>query len=198
MAKLLTKRRKRQLITTLLSVAVIGAVWAGEHYGWITPEVKETTNTVQQIPEGQYPVVSFVDGDTITVSVNGVDESIRLIGVDTPETRDPRTDVQCFGKLASDFTKRLIGDQPVRLANDSLNADRDRYNRLLRYVYLPDERLVNAEIIKQGYGFAYTLYPFEKLEEFRDYEKQAREQNLGLWNSCQIQQDGDKKTTHPT
>lgn len=197
MPKLLTKRRKKQIATAVLSLVVIGVIWVGERYGWISNVTETTSNTVQQNQPGLYPIETFEDGDTITVNMNGTSERIRMIGVDTPETQDPRTSVQCFGKVASEFTKSLIGDQPVRLEADPINTNRDRYNRLLRYVYLPDGRLVNAEIIKQGYGFAYTLFPFEKIEEFRSYEIQAREQNLGLWNSCEIRQDGDKKTTNP-
>lgn len=197
MPKLLTKRRKRQIATALMSLVVFSIVWAGERYGWIPSTTNTVSNNIQEDQPGLYSVESFVDGDTITVNVNGVSERIRMIGVDTPETQDPRTSVQCFGKVASEFTKSLIGNQSVRLETDPTNTNRDRYNRLLRYVYLPDGRLVNAEIIKQGYGFAYTLFPFEKLEEFRSYEIKAREQHLGLWNACEIKQDGDKKTTNP-
>ncbi|HEU4610083.1 MAG TPA: thermonuclease family protein, partial [Chitinophagaceae bacterium] len=93
--------------------------------------------------------------------------------------------VQCYGQAAADFTKRLIGSNNVRLESDPLSSNRDRYDRLLRYVYLPDNRLVNAEIIKQGYGFAYTSFPFTKSDEFRAYEKEAREASRGLWSSCQ-------------
>jgi micrococcal nuclease len=136
-------------------------------------------------PSGYYHVKEFADGDTITVDMNGTAEKIRFIGVDTPETHDPRKAVQCFGAAASEFTKNFIGKQPVRLDADPTNTNRDRYNRLLRYVYLQDGSLVNAEIIKQGYGFAYTSFPFTKLEEFREYQKQAQDKKIGLWSSCQ-------------
>lgn len=135
-------------------------------------------------PPGTYHVATFEDGDTITVDMNGTLERVRMIGVDTPETRDPRKPVQCFGRAASAFTKKLIGNQPVRLELDPLSTNRDRYNRLLRYVYLPDGRLVQAEIIKSGYGFAYTSFPFTKSEEFLTYQLEAREQHRGLWSSC--------------
>ncbi len=142
-------------------------------------------------------MVNVADGDTIEIDMNGVRERVRFIGVDTPETQDPRTSVQCFGQAASAYTKELLGTSPVRLEADPTNTNRDRYNRLLRYVYLPDGRLINAEIIKAGYGFAYVLFPFEKLEEFRSYEDAARAENKGLWGSCSIQEDNDKKTTDP-
>lgn len=133
---------------------------------------------------GLYHVVEFVDGDTIAVDMNGKKETLRFIGVDTPETHDPRKAVQCFGYAAADFTKNLIGKNDVRLVADPLNTNRDRYNRLLRYIYLPSGTLVNLEIIKQGYGFAYTSFPFTKVDEFRAAEKEARESNKGLWRKC--------------
>jgi micrococcal nuclease len=135
-------------------------------------------------PPGYYSVKQFIDGDTIEVDMNGTKEKVRLIGVDTPETHDPRKQVQCFGVAAAAFTKQQIGSNPVRLEQDPTNTNRDRYNRLLRYVYTPDGRLINAEIIKQGYGFAYVSFPFTRLEEFKGYQKQAQSQNLGLWGSC--------------
>lgn len=137
------------------------------------------------IQPGNYKVTEFYDGDTIAVNVDGRIEKVRLIGVDTPETHDPRKAVQCFGQAASNFIETLIGNDRVRLEADPLNTNRDRYNRLLRYVYLPDGRLVNAEIIKQGYGFAYTGFPFSKSDEFKDLQNQAKNQNRGLWGNCQ-------------
>jgi micrococcal nuclease len=150
--------------------------------GWIKPAAQ----LAEEHQPGLYQVVKFDDGDTIQVNMNNTNETVRFIGVDTPETHDPRKAVQCFGKVAAAFTKQLIGTSDVRLQADPENTNRDRYNRLLRYVFLPDGRLVNAEIIKQGYGFAYTYFPFTKLEEFRGYEKQAREHQKGLWKDCKV------------
>ena len=92
-----------------------------------------------------------VDGDTIVLN-NG--ERVRLIGVDTPETKHPRKPVEYFGK-------------EVRLEYDW--QKRDKYGRLLAYVYLMDGTLLNAEIVKQGYGHAFTKFPFKYLEQFRLY-----------------------------
>jgi micrococcal nuclease len=141
------------------------------------------------VPPGFYRVSEFVDGDTIKVDRNGHVETVRFIGVDTPETHDPRKAVQCFGQAAADHTKQTIGQQPVRLEADPLNTDRDRYNRLLRYIYLPDGTLLNAKIIQDGYGFAYLSFPFTKTEEFRGYQTAARQAGRGLWGSCQPQQN---------
>jgi micrococcal nuclease len=112
---------------------------------------------------------------------DGRKEKVRLIGVDTPETVHPQKPVEYFGKEASAFTRRMVEGKEVRLEFDW--QQRDKYGRLLAYVYLPDGSFLNAEIIKQGYGFAYTRFPFKYLEEFRQCEKEAREQKRGLWDT---------------
>lgn len=152
--------------------------------------------TLEQTQPGLYKVAQFDDGDTIVVDMNGTQETVRFIGVDTPETHDPRKPVQCYGPDAAAYTKRLIGSQKVRLQADPLDTNRDRYGRLLRYVYLPDGTLVEQKLIEQGYGFAYTYFPFEKKAEFSAYEKTAKDGGKGLWSACQvnIEANGVKQT----
>jgi len=131
-------------------------------------------------------VTRVVDGDTLQLDGS---ERVRLIGVDTPETVHPRKPVQCFGTEASKFTKRLAQGQTVRLAFDQANAHvghRDRYHRTLAYVYLSSGLLINREIIRQGYGHAYTYYPFRYLEDFRAAEREARQNSRGLWGACRL------------
>ncbi|WAC08954.1 MAG: thermonuclease family protein [Thermodesulfobacteriota bacterium] len=117
-----------------------------------------------------------VDGDTIILDRN---ERVRLIGVDTPETVYPSKPVEFFGKEASAFTKRMVQGKKVRLEYDWQR--KDKYGRTLAYIYLSDGTFLNAEIIKQGYGHAYTKYPFKYLEDFRKYERESREKRRGLW-----------------
>jgi micrococcal nuclease len=120
--------------------------------------------------------IRVIDGDTIVLDRN---ETVRLIGVDTPETKDPRKPVQYFGQEAYEFTKTMVEGKSVRLEYDQTKVD--KYGRTLAYIYLEDGTFLNAEIIKQGYGFAYTIYAFKYLEEFRQYEREARENERGLW-----------------
>lgn len=173
----LPKRTQKQLVALLIALFISGIGFLSERYA-------PMQSTLGSVSPGLYAVTEVNDGDTITVDMDGKKERIRLIGVDTPETQDPRKPVQCFGKAATEFTRHLIGDQPVRLESDTLSSNRDRYNRLLRYVYTPDGKLIQAEIIKQGYGFAYTSFPFTKSDEFKQYETNARQQELGLWSLC--------------
>ena len=131
-------------------------------------------------------VIRAVDGDTLKISIDGREDTVRLIGVDTPETVHPNKPVEFFGREASAFTHRKADGKNVRLEFDQASAatkHRDKYGRLLAYVFLPDGTLLNAEIIKQGYGHAYTRFPFAKMEEFRALEREARDAGRGLWTS---------------
>jgi len=104
--------------------------------------------------------------------------------VDTPETKHPRKPVEYYGKEATAFTRKMVQGKRVRLEFDQANTKighKDRYKRTLAYVFLEDGTFLNAEIVKQGYGHAYTRFPFKYLDEFRRYEREAREQRRGLY-----------------
>lgn len=180
----LNKRQKKKLLGLAISLLVVGFAW----YANQNPR-SQLGKVLSETSPGTYRVTEFVDGDTIKVDMNGKVETIRMIGVDTPETHDPRKAVQCYGQAAADYTKQLINNKPVRLEADPLGTNRDRYSRLLRYVYTSDNKLVAAESIRNGYAFAYTSFPFAKADEFRSYEKEAREAGRGLWGACQPKQN---------
>lgn len=183
--------RRQRLLIGLLLVAISLAYSLAAQQGWIKDDSDKALRTAQTNQPGLYTVKSFIDGDTIAVDMNGAVEIIRMIGVDTPETQRPNTPVQCFGPQAADFTKHLVGGSKVRLQADSLNTNRDRYGRLLRYVYLPDGRLVETELIDNGYGFAYVLFPFEKKDDFYTAMLAAQNAKKGLWAACQIHQEAN-------
>lgn len=133
-----------------------------------------------------FSVIKVVDGDTLVVSIRGKTETVRLLGIDTPESVDPRKPVQCFGKEATTKLKSFVSGKSVILVDDDMQGNRDRYHRLLRYVYLPDSRrtFVNGEMVKQGYAFHYREYPTALSEKFNTFERFARDQETGLWGSC--------------
>lgn len=157
--------------------------------------IQKAVTSAPQVVASDYTVVEADDGDTVKVKMGDKIETVRFIGVDTPETHDPRKAVQCYGQQASDFTKNLLLGKQVRLESDPNDSDRDKYKRLLRYVYLGDE-LINAKLIKEGYGFAYVVFPFTHLDEFRQYESDARAQNKGLWASCSVNDSTKIKQTN--
>jgi endonuclease YncB( thermonuclease family) len=184
---------KRKSIITASIITGISSVIAGLGYSQlpnIQQFVGEQAKTAQQAPApGFYRVVKISDGDTITVDMNGKQESIRMIGVDTPETHKPNTPVQCFGPEASDYTHKMLGKgATVRLEADPTNDNRDRYDRLLRYVYLADGTLYQKTLVEQGYGFAYTSFPFQKKEEFLQAQARAQTAKIGLWATCKTKQ----------
>ena len=143
-----------------------------------------------------YDVVKVVDGDTIDVSINGKTERIRLIGINTPETVDPRKPVECFGKEASDKAKTLLGGMKVYLESDITQGELDKYSRLLRYVFLENGTNFNLLMIKEGYAYEYTYdTPYTYQTEFKEAQKEAEKAKSGLWGDiCQ----GEATIVSPT
>jgi micrococcal nuclease len=129
-------------------------------------------------------VVRVVDGDTVVVRTGGHDERVRYIGVDTPESVKPGTPVQCFAKAASAANKRLVQGQEVRLVHDA--EARDRYGRMLAYVYRSSDGLfVNAELVRRGYAKPLTIPPnVAHAVELRRLAAAARREGRGLWSRC--------------
>jgi micrococcal nuclease len=128
-------------------------------------------------------VTRVVDGDTIDVRLDGREERVRLIGINTPESVDPRRPVECFGQEASAYAKALLSGQTVALEADSSQADRDQYGRLLRYVWLDDGRLFNQVMIAEGYAYEYTYdLPYKYQALFRAAQQAAQAAGRGLWS----------------
>ena len=139
-------------------------------------------------------VIDHVDGDTVRVRLASnqggiptelrVVETVRLLGVDTPETVHPNRPVERFGKEASDFTRARLLGRMVWLAFDW--DLRDRYERLLAYIYLSDGECFNALLIREGYAYAYTSFTFQFMNEFRALEQEAQLEKQGLWGETQV------------
>ncbi|MDO8577203.1 MAG: thermonuclease family protein [Candidatus Daviesbacteria bacterium] len=188
--------------TKLLILSSLLIIITGLSFLWLglaqNPEVAPApspVSTLQTSPiatgsatagvEGEKVLVTkVVDGDTIVV--NG-ESTVRFIGIDTPETVDPRRPVGCFGKEASNETKSLLSDKEVILQKDV--SETDKYKRLLSYVFLPlpDGRIlfVNDYLVREGFAKVLTYPPDVKYnEQFRQAEKEARENNRGLWGKC--------------
>jgi endonuclease YncB( thermonuclease family) len=144
----------------------------------------ESTEEQNSISQKTYPVVKVVDGDTLDVNIDGKTERLRLIGIDTPETVDPRKSVQCFGVEASNKAKELLLGQNVGLEADESQGERDKYKRLLRYVFLPDGTNFNLFMIAEGYAHEYTYGESYKYQsEFKQAQIEARNNQKGLWSA---------------
>lgn len=145
------------------------------------PEPTQVENTFTL--DGRYLVARVVDGDTIKLTIDGEDESVRLIGVDTPETVHPNKVVECFGIQASNYTKWLLEGKEVYVKFDDTQDQVDQYGRLLLYVWrVEDDLFLNQELILQGYAKEYTYrVPYEYQNAFKIAEESAQDEEVGLW-----------------
>ena len=167
---------------SLMSVAVLLAM--ALIYFLAPDQYQEINNEILGDVYEDYYVSKIVDGDTIKVIIDGEEQTVRLIGVDTPETVHPNKDVECYGLEASDFTKSLLTNKIVELEFDESQGQTDRYGRLLAYVYRADDHLfVNRELIKQGYAYEYTYNtPYKYQTEFQQDQETASASKIGLWS----------------
>jgi micrococcal nuclease len=176
--------RQVLIAISVISLLLISQLTRGEIYKWVDQKGNvHFTNIYRMVPEtyrenveSRIWVKRVIDGNTLLLSSG---EQVELIGVKTYITRGFRKSVGTYVKKASLFVKELVNGKEIRLEFDW--ESRDRYGRLLAYVYLMDGTFINEEIIKQGYGFTDTKYPFKYMEEFRGYEREARENKRGLW-----------------
>ncbi|MEO8364398.1 MAG: thermonuclease family protein [Ilumatobacteraceae bacterium] len=130
-------------------------------------------------------VVDVIDGDTVDLTIAGHRKRVRLIGIDTPETKHPEKPVQCFGPQATRFTESLLADgTEVRIERDV--EARDTYDRLLVYLFRTSDNLfVNLQIVQQGFARVLTIEPNTTyMGEFVTAARDARDNNRGLWQEC--------------
>lgn len=148
-------------------------------------EEKTTELQVEKVEQSKptlFKVSKVVDGDTLAVEINGQEETLRLIGINTPETVDPRKPVECFGKEASNKAKEILSDKVVKLEEDPTQGNTDKYNRLLRYVYLEDGTNFNKLMIEEGYAYEYTYNtPYKYQSDFKLAQQKAEKEKRGLW-----------------
>ena len=160
------------LLLLLLVAAVLLRPWETLEEHWQGEPMRSTSGYVTRV----------VDGDTVEVELEGEVEDVRYIGVDTPETVKPGAPVDCFGPQASSFNHRLVERRRVRLVFDA--ERRDRYDRLLAYVYLGD-RFVNAELVRRGLARTLEIPPNDRFaERLKRLEIAAARAGRGLWGAC--------------
>jgi micrococcal nuclease len=161
---------------TILCIAVLAtACRPGSTPAPTSPTALHTNATMLRV----------IDGDTIDVMIDGRRERVRLIGIDTPETKKPNTPVQCYGPEATTFTKSLLpADTPLHLERDVVA--RDDYGRMLAYIYLAgDGSFVNMKIIRRGYARPLTIPPnIAHADEFVEAARFAEADDIGLWARC--------------
>ena len=159
--------RPRAVVVAILAAASLGGWWLGSQ---------------RRAALAEYTVVDVVDGDTITVARGGVTDTVRLLGVDTPETKDPDEPVGCFGPEAAAYTERRLAGRRVRLEDDV--ERRDVYGRRLAYVILDGERF-NDELLRLGYAELLVIEPnHAHARAMLRAELDAQRDGRGLWSAC--------------
>ncbi|MSQ28491.1 MAG: hypothetical protein EXR51_10200 [Dehalococcoidia bacterium] len=170
-----SRKRPRRRVTAATLLALLVAVLA--------VGLSQTGAIPGLVADGkeQGPVVRVVDGDTIHVHLRGREQTVRYIGVDTPESVDPRRPVERLGREASQRNHQLVEGKMVTLEKDV--SETDRFGRLLRYVYI-DGRMVNATLVEEGFANASAFPPDVKYRDlFARLEREARAAKRGLWGS---------------
>ncbi len=148
-----------------------------------SPWLAETSSSTIQT---NATVIRVVDGDTLAARLDGENKefTVRLLGVNTPETVDPRKPVECFGKEASAFAKKSLTGKRIRLEADPLSDERDKYDRLLRKVITEEGIDFNAALVREGYAYAYLSFPLnpERKRELNLLQEEAKVNKRGLWS----------------
>ena len=131
-----------------------------------------------------FAVVNVVDGDTVDIDIGDGEYDhtrVRLLGVDTPETKSERFDVMYYGAEATEFVKQLVSGKDVTVILDSISPSRDRYGRLLAWLEIKDGLCVNAEIVRGGFGYCDLRFDNDRFAEFVELQKAAVSGRVGLW-----------------
>ena len=174
-------RRQPWLLLFFLLIILAGS-WLLSQQHQDTLEPIATIHESLEI-SGPYAVMRVVDGDTIVVAIDGSSETVRLIGINTPEVQTSFTELQCYGPEASAQMQRLLNAGTVLLGSDPSQDDRDIYDRLLRYVFLADGTNVAEELIRSGHGEEYTFIRAHVYQtRFKAAQTEAQDQQRGLWN----------------
>lgn len=160
---------------------IIGLVAAGSLSAWWLTACTEGEERLSSSAR----VLEIVDGDTVVVAINGHRVVVRLIGIDTPETKKPATPVECFGPEATEFLSSLIPPGTILDLHRDVES-RDHFGRLLAYLYRqPDGLFVNREILLQGFARTLSIPPNTTFTaEFEQAVSGARREQQGLWQAC--------------
>ncbi len=143
------------------------------------------SDTVDIDESEYYPVAYIIDGDTFKVRIDKKLITVRMLGINTPETVDPRREPECYGKEASIKTKDLLQGRQVFLHLEKQREVKDKFGRYLAYVYRNDSLFVNQSLIEGGFAREYTYgKPYFMQREFRSAEDGARRKGNGMWSVC--------------
>lgn len=173
-------RKQIKLITTLLTI-IIATVFSVSRGDLSLTGVRSSFVGGTEATSS-YAVLRVVDGDTIDIEKDGAKIRLRLIGINSPESVDPRRPVECFGKEASKHASTLLTGTSVTIESDASQGALDKYGRTLAYVILSDGKNFNEQMIRDGYAYEYTYHiPYKYQSLFKEAERDAQSHARGLW-----------------
>ena len=185
-------RRKKNAIIFVFFFLFLPAVMVVDHLAG--PPIRQAlvrrffyTEDQKQYHQQSFPVLAIIDGDTLDVGWPDGDSSftrIRLLGIDTPETRHPTAGVMYFGPEATDFTRSMIDGSRVTVLLDTVGDQRDMYGRLLAYIQMEDGRILNEEIIRRGFGYADLRFEHSQSDLYEGLMEEAIASQAGLWKKA--------------
>jgi micrococcal nuclease len=189
-------RLRRNILSLSAFLLLAAAVWLDKTFH---PHLKtyfqhskiQDANDWDKYNEKNFTVVKVVDGDTIDINApdgNWPDTRIRLLGIDTPETEKSPSGAMYYGKEASKFTADTALGQEVTVIMDKVSKPRDKYHRLLGYIRFADGRILNEELVSEGFAYADTRFPHSYYKEYIQLEKTAQKQKKGLWEKVTQEQ----------
>ncbi|HWI54822.1 MAG TPA: thermonuclease family protein [Desulfobacteria bacterium] len=178
------------IFLAFLSIWLVGCTSGNSRAKLPDDKAPRAADSESSSGSGRYKVLRVVDGDTIVISYKGKNEKLRFIGINTPEAHHPEKGAEPYGVEAAGYTKRLLENQAVRIKFDV--QQRDKYGRLLGYVYLADGTFVNARLLAEGYAQVMTVPPDVRYAEyFVRLEQEARKAEKGLWGIFYYTMDGN-------
>lgn len=190
MARYAMSRRMRNVVAVIITLTA--ATLCFLDHSCISRSLTKSLQSAQQqnitdvskYHGSQFTVTKVIDGDTLDIDIpdgNYNYTRIRLWGIDTPETKDPRTGPMYFGKEASDFATKLAIGKQVTIYLEKEKNPRDKYRRLLAYIQLPDGKFLNEELLSEGYAYADLRFKHGLYNKYKQLESVARSQKKGLW-----------------
>jgi micrococcal nuclease len=190
MARYAMSRRMRNVVAVIITLTAATLCFLDRSYisrsitKPLQSSYQQDSSDVSKYHGRQFAVVKVVDGDTLDIDIpdgNYSHTRIRLLGIDTPETKDPRTGPMYFGKEASDFATKLALGKQVTIFLDKDRKSRDKYHRLLAYIQLPDGTFLNEVLLSEGYAYAYLPFKHGLFNKYKQLESVARSRKIGLW-----------------
>ena len=188
----MSKRWRKTIIVGCIFLAA-AIVWLDRQAGRHIREKLDPTpiSDVDKFDGKTFKVTNVVDGDTVDIDIADgkyKHTRIRLLGVDTPETKGPRYPEMYYGSQASKFVKELVLGKNVTVVIDTVADQRDKYRRLLAYIRLDDGRCVNEQIIMQGFGYADLRFAHSDFDKYEQLQNEAIKAGAGLWKEVKKDQ----------